>query len=255
MPSGGDVPGKTCPTWWWSVSPAGTSSQASTPYQTHWSTCCSRCRQIELPCTALLQHVNMVRLVGVPYRTCAVQDLSDHGVVGLVLGLSRTARYILAHEVQGLVSLGGHSLNVFTPVQVLSYFHTQIGMISIVFELELFSMEYSAVTCFFLVMESTEHFSGLKFTCQWHGHRRSWSRSRRRSVVSWWSLMCLYIRQSSANNLMLELVFLLMLLMYNINIRRPKIVPWGTHDLTAASLEHTPSTTTLCNRPGSQCLL
>ena len=40
----------------------------------------------------LLQHVNMVRLVGVPYRTCIFQDWPDHGVVGLVLGLTRTAR-------------------------------------------------------------------------------------------------------------------------------------------------------------------
>ena len=52
MPSDGDVPGKTCPTCLWSVSPAGTSSQASTSYLTHWSTCCSRCRQIERLCTA-----------------------------------------------------------------------------------------------------------------------------------------------------------------------------------------------------------
>ena len=62
----------------------------------------------------------------------------------------------------------------------------------------------------------------MKFIWQRRAHRQSWSRSRWRSMVSWWSLMRLYIRQSSANNLMLELVLLLMSLKYNINIRGPK---------------------------------
>ena len=52
MPSDGDVPGKTCPSCLWNVSPAGNSSRMWTSYLTHWSTCCSCCRQIELPCAA-----------------------------------------------------------------------------------------------------------------------------------------------------------------------------------------------------------
>ena len=122
----------------------------------------------------------------------------------------------------------------------------------IVLELCTKHMVLSSDTFFFLVMVSAEHFSGLKFICQRLAHRQSWTRSRWRSVVSWWSLMCLYIRQSSANNLMLELVSLLMSFMYNINIRGPKTIPCGTPDLTGASLEQSPSTTTLWDWPVNQ---
>ena len=82
----------------------------------------------------LLQHVNMVWLVGVLYhlhflrlvwswccRPCPWSHENsqiDFGAEG-----SRTC------------GVDGHGLNVFSPVQVLSYFHTQVGMMVTVLEL------------------------------------------------------------------------------------------------------------------------
>ena len=119
MPSDDDVPGKTCPTCLWSVSPAGTSSQASTSYLTHWSSCCSRCRQIERLCTApspACQYgstgrgpIPHLHIPGLVWPRCCRPCPWSH---------ENSRIDFVTQEVQGPVGLGGRSLNVFSPVLV-----------------------------------------------------------------------------------------------------------------------------------------
>ena len=137
-PSDGDLPAETCPTCWWSVSPAGTLNRVSTSFLTQWSACCSRFGQIELPCAAFFRYVNMVRLVGLPGRPYIFQDLSDHVVEGLVFVLSENSRINFGAE--DLENCGprwlGCSVNLFFPVQVVKNCRTQIGMMIIMLEFD-----------------------------------------------------------------------------------------------------------------------
>ena len=96
-----------------------------------------------------------------------------------------------------------------------------------------------------LVMEMMLHFFTLNCIPQVLLHWVSLSRS----CCSMWQSACIltsrHRRQSSANRRIDEDVSAVMSLMKMRKSRGPSTVPWGTPDITGASLEVNPSTTTL----------
>ena len=103
-----------------------------------------------------------------------------------------------------------------------------------------------------LVMRSREHFEGLNFICQSRDHLVRVSRSSWRNAASFSDLMCRYMRQSSANNLINDKMLVAMSLMNNMNRSGPNTVPWGTSESTVESDDLSPSTTTAWVRLVSQ---
>ena len=58
----------------------------------------------------------------------------------------------------------------------------------------------------------------------------------------------MYNKQSSANNLSGDVIFLVMSLIYRRNIRGPSTVPCGTPDETVTEVEDSPLSSTCCVR-------
>ena len=111
-------------------------------------------------------------------------------------------------------------------------------------------MEYSASTeDLFLVIRRSWHFWGWKLMSHCLSHCWSASKSDCRSAASWWVWISLYMRQSSANNLVLdERTHLGRSCMYIRNNRGPRTVPWGTPDVTGLVSDDFPSRMTVCSR-------
>ena len=110
-------------------------------------------------------------------------------------------------------------------------------------------MEYDAwIGIFLLVIVMTSHLSGLRDMSQSLSHccrlpRSSWS-----CFVSSMLEMERYIRQSSANILVVEDTAAGKSLMNTRNNRGPSTVPCGTPDVTLAGVDIWPTITTLCVR-------
>ena len=106
-----------------------------------------------------------------------------------------------------------------------------------------------------LLILSVWHFAILKFICQSLAHSESSLMSFCKMSSSSGLVICLYNRESSAKRRSFELIFLCKSLIYTRKNNGPRTVPCGTPDVTAASLDWHPSTTTLCVRWVSQLLI
>ena len=106
-----------------------------------------------------------------------------------------------------------YGVTVLPRVQVFSNFYSQMWMVVIV--LETAQHPVSGDDRVFPPGDRVNWaLSGLNCICHRRIQLHSWSRSPYRRVASCWHWMRLYMRQSSANNFTIELVFLLIL--YNI---------------------------------------
>ena len=92
-----------------------------------------------------------------------------------------------------------------------------------------------------------KHFEVLHFIC----HKSCYVDSLLKSDWSFWKsgvpLIRVYMTQSSAKSLTVDLMLFGKSLMYIRKCRGPSAVPWSIYDLTWIHSEFPPSTTTLCS--------